>query len=46
MGQVCKIALLEHPSVLGGRIQALLLMNEGKDFTLFREGEFLIIEEQ
>ncbi len=45
MGQVCKIALLDNPSVLGGRIQALLLMNEGKAFSLYRDGDFVIIEE-
>jgi len=45
MPKVAQFLLMDNPSILGAKLQALLLMNPDKKFTLSRNGEILEIED-
>jgi len=46
MPKVAQFLLMDNPSILGAKLQALLLMNPNKSFILSRDGEILIIDEK
>jgi hypothetical protein len=45
MPKVAQFLLMDNPSILGAKLQALLLMNPDKSFILSRSGEILLIED-